>query len=771
MTYADAISRGFAKTFTKNGRATRSEYWYFICTFWAAFWATVAAVVLKWTEIQALLALATVILFVPTLTLTVRRLHDTGRSGWWMLVWVGVWGLGIAIIFVFALLRSDPGDNRYGPPAVYRDPSSDGPSLSRRLYRAMIDRPLGALRRWGRKLSRAGRRWATKRIAGSELVDVANGGAGPSQGCTILIHGTFARDATWTLAGEPIAEAIGTAIPGHAIRRFIWSGGNSHLARLNAARQLRDEIASLKAAGEQPVHLVGHSHGGTVALLALRDPETQHAVDRAVFLGTPFLHTRPRALELLCRNLANSLSWFIAFPGLFIPLFAFMGIVIGVSTAFEQTDMLNYTMVGLIGAGAIITFLGLAFYLIERPKVRTEIDRSLQRFFGTYQRATAVFLSQPTPPCPVFIARINRDEARIWLRLVTGLADLPWQLISLAHRALAAILITGLAAFVALAFLSSALGLPDQLTMITAMIAAGSGIALAFALLFAPLIFSLYLWLVRGTRFGVGTAGLIEGLAADIRIGSDLSPPIAPGSRTVNLSHAKDGLRHSSFYSDSALAQSVAEWLAQPLPAAPEIADAAIHRERAQSVAPPPRSHVAALALPLAIAVLMAGGIGFGYSRALNRLPVEISDLDPPVSSLAEFEPTRFDAERHRVSADADTFASFIDLSEVQGATCELEGTFSSSDWASQVSFEQASVEEIDPGQASNYPDDQVVQSDGTAWHILFDQPVYSTPTGNARRVLFRKSFEVMGDKLFYEVSTKSAKPADTELSMSLRCG
>lgn len=55
----------------------------------------------------------TLAVFFPTLAVTVRRLHDINRSGWWYLLnFIPV--IGVLIIFIFLLLDSTPGDNNYG---------------------------------------------------------------------------------------------------------------------------------------------------------------------------------------------------------------------------------------------------------------------------------------------------------------------------------------------------------------------------------------------------------------------------------------------------------------------------------------------------------------------------------------------------------------------------------------------------------------------------------------------------------------------------------
>ena len=55
-----------------------------------------------------------VAVFVPSLAMSVRRLHDTGRSGWFLLLNLIPY-IGGIIVFVFSVLDSQPGANQYGP--------------------------------------------------------------------------------------------------------------------------------------------------------------------------------------------------------------------------------------------------------------------------------------------------------------------------------------------------------------------------------------------------------------------------------------------------------------------------------------------------------------------------------------------------------------------------------------------------------------------------------------------------------------------------------
>jgi uncharacterized membrane protein YhaH (DUF805 family) len=53
-------------------------------------------------------------LFIPSLAVTIRRLHDINRSAWWVLIAL-IPFLGALVLLIFAVLDGTPGDNRFGP--------------------------------------------------------------------------------------------------------------------------------------------------------------------------------------------------------------------------------------------------------------------------------------------------------------------------------------------------------------------------------------------------------------------------------------------------------------------------------------------------------------------------------------------------------------------------------------------------------------------------------------------------------------------------------
>lgn len=105
-----AVLKNYA---TFSGRARRREYWMYTLVnslIFAALWLT--GMVADFMFIVAILYMLAV--FVPGLAVTVRRLHDTSRSGWWFFINF-VPFVGGVIVLVFMCLDSAEGDNKYGP--------------------------------------------------------------------------------------------------------------------------------------------------------------------------------------------------------------------------------------------------------------------------------------------------------------------------------------------------------------------------------------------------------------------------------------------------------------------------------------------------------------------------------------------------------------------------------------------------------------------------------------------------------------------------------
>ncbi|MFF3023877.1 DUF805 domain-containing protein [Gottfriedia sp. NPDC057948] len=95
-----------------NGRARRKEYWMFflfnaIITIILSILQSIADIDNLLTGIYGLLTI------LPSLAVGARRLHDSGRSGWWLLLGI-IPFIGAIILLIFFCLDSEEGDNRFG---------------------------------------------------------------------------------------------------------------------------------------------------------------------------------------------------------------------------------------------------------------------------------------------------------------------------------------------------------------------------------------------------------------------------------------------------------------------------------------------------------------------------------------------------------------------------------------------------------------------------------------------------------------------------------
>lgn len=95
-----------------SGRARRTEFWMFYLFSFIAM--VVLGLIGSLIHNQILLYLYDLAVLVPTLAAGARRLHDTGRSGWWWLIGL-VPFVGAIVLIVFFVLDSQPEANQYGP--------------------------------------------------------------------------------------------------------------------------------------------------------------------------------------------------------------------------------------------------------------------------------------------------------------------------------------------------------------------------------------------------------------------------------------------------------------------------------------------------------------------------------------------------------------------------------------------------------------------------------------------------------------------------------
>lgn len=102
-----------------HGRACRSEYWFFILI------NIIISIILNLIDLSIgtynpengfglLSGIYSLFVLVPTLAVMVRRLHDSNKTGWWLLL-LFIPIAGPIVLLIFFVLDSTPGDNEYGP--------------------------------------------------------------------------------------------------------------------------------------------------------------------------------------------------------------------------------------------------------------------------------------------------------------------------------------------------------------------------------------------------------------------------------------------------------------------------------------------------------------------------------------------------------------------------------------------------------------------------------------------------------------------------------
>ena len=117
MPFPDAVKTCFSKYADFTGRAGRSEFWWWVLfTFLLGIVASIIDAVLGTRSSSGtglVESLANLAVLLPSIAVGARRLHDTGRSGWWQLLWFAICVGWIFLIIWFC--QDSHGDNKYGP--------------------------------------------------------------------------------------------------------------------------------------------------------------------------------------------------------------------------------------------------------------------------------------------------------------------------------------------------------------------------------------------------------------------------------------------------------------------------------------------------------------------------------------------------------------------------------------------------------------------------------------------------------------------------------
>lgn len=113
----DWFKKGLRNYANFSGRARRKEYWYFVLVqMGLVIIAMILDAIIFNSEIGLIYIVVALGLFLPGLAVTIRRLHDTSRSGWWFLISI-LPLIGSIILLVFLASDTKFETNQWGPPA------------------------------------------------------------------------------------------------------------------------------------------------------------------------------------------------------------------------------------------------------------------------------------------------------------------------------------------------------------------------------------------------------------------------------------------------------------------------------------------------------------------------------------------------------------------------------------------------------------------------------------------------------------------------------
>jgi len=115
MDFSQAVRNGFRNYASATGRASRSEFWYWMIfsTLCGAAGNVIDLAILRDVDSGLVAPLISLALLLPDVAVSIRRLHDLDRSGWWLLICLT--GIGFIVLLVWDCMRGTLGPNRFGP--------------------------------------------------------------------------------------------------------------------------------------------------------------------------------------------------------------------------------------------------------------------------------------------------------------------------------------------------------------------------------------------------------------------------------------------------------------------------------------------------------------------------------------------------------------------------------------------------------------------------------------------------------------------------------
>jgi pimeloyl-ACP methyl ester carboxylesterase len=349
---------------------------------------------------------------------------------------------------------------------------------------------------------------------------------------------------------------------------FRWSGRNSDRDRASAGKALVRETSELRAEyPEAEVVVVGHSHGGNVALKAYGEVGGPASIDKIICLGTPFFHFAARALKPAANVIASGL---IAILCLTLVLHRAAEIwtssvvpIIGSDPnqridentglpEFNEDEYSKFLAAAMRAVYSVMFFAALPPLLFLAVKPFAWICEKL------LAKLQAGWLNRNPPPTrhpPTFVLYTRGDEARGWLWFIERV----WRPVFTGLFVIGQISTKTLILVIPLAFVAIARSisqnrsddfLPYFGAFGTVVLLVGFTYLSTIGALFLSFLAMVYGTVVAGTPWGFGTAGLISYQLISVRVSHcpDELTNVQVREVTLEKPPGPRTLRHSLFY-------------------------------------------------------------------------------------------------------------------------------------------------------------------------------------------------------------------------------
>jgi pimeloyl-ACP methyl ester carboxylesterase len=228
----------------------------------------------------------------------------------------------------------------------------------------------------------------------------------------VLVHGTFSSNRTWTV----FATELRREDPSICLDHWLWTGANAQGGRMESARELGCYLNDKKKTfPDQPLILVGHSHGGNVcrAAASFAKPGVVQAI---IYIATPHLlfeRKRGRALACFLYSMLAAITLATVSTGSLITA----RLVVSLSAELSGTPGLIFSYAACIIVQGVLLF-GAARVLNVRNFRKTRLIRPLIRVLLTLRRSSIrrnCFAPRSIPELNIVT---KRDEAYLYLRLL-----------------------------------------------------------------------------------------------------------------------------------------------------------------------------------------------------------------------------------------------------------------------------------------------------------------------------------------------------------------